>query len=91
MPITQTVTVTHVLIGIEGNLKTGDARFVFERLENGVSVRTDVTIACPAAEFGPMLQAPLPAEKAGYPLGYHLADVVMAWAVGQGLLAGEVS
>lgn len=91
MPITKTVVVSHVLIGIEGNLKTGAARFVFERFEDDVSVRNDIALECPAEDFVPMLQKPIPADKAGYPLGYYLADEVMEWAIAKGYLSGQVS
>ena len=91
MPITKTVVVRHVLIGIEGNLKTGAARFTFERFEDDVSVRTDVVFDCPPEEFGPMCMTPMPPEAAGMPWGYYTADRIMQWAIDKGYLAGEVS
>jgi len=91
MPITKSVEVKHVLIGLQGDLKSGAATVTFERFEDDVSVRNDIVFSLPAEDFGPMLQEPIPAEKAGYPLGYYLADKIMEWAIAKGYLSGEVS
>lgn len=90
MPITKAIQVKHVLMGLQGDLKSGSATVTFERFEDEVSVRNDIVFALPAEDFVPMLQEPIPAEKVGYPLGYYLADQIMAWAIDKGYLSGEI-
>ena len=90
MPITKTVEVRYVLIAMAGSMTGGDAVFTFQRFDDNEPVGT-VAVPCPFESFGAMLQEGLPSDKAGYPLGYYLADKIMAWCVANGHLTGTVS